>query len=119
MDRRMDGRMDGISPYSKGLCPLLEPLPKKEQMKKENGGKIGCLMGARRCSEKEARKTKKRWHLSVGWGRERSEKEENIKQVRTNNDAAFQCNFFFNIFFILWMLCVSIELYHRIPIDFT
>ena len=27
------------------------------------------------------------------------------KQVRTNNDAAFQCNFHFNIFFILWITC--------------
>ena len=42
-----------------------------------------------------------------------------LEQVRTNNDAAFKCNFLFNIFFILWMLSVLIELYHRIPIDFT
>ena len=26
------------------------------------------------------------------------------KQVCTNNDAAFQCNFLFNIFFISWMI---------------
>ena len=25
----MDGRTDGISPRSRGLCPLSEPLPKK------------------------------------------------------------------------------------------
>ena len=41
------------------------------------------------------------------------------KQVRANNDAAFQCKFLFNIFFILWMLSVFIELYYLIPIDFT
>ena len=41
------------------------------------------------------------------------------KQVCKNNDAAFQCNFLFNIFFILWVLSVLIELYHRILIDFT
>ena len=42
-----------------------------------------------------------------------------FEQVLANNDAAFQCNFLFNIFFILWMLSVLIELYERIPIDFT
>ena len=45
--------------------------------------------------------------------------QEQIEQVRTNNDAAFQCNFLFNMFFIQWMLSVLIELYHQIPIDFT
>ena len=43
-----------------------------------------------------------------------------MKQVCTNNNAAFQCNFLFNIFFfILWMFSVSIELFHQIAIDFT
>ena len=42
-----------------------------------------------------------------------------IKQVRTNNDTAFQCNFLFNIFFILWMLSVLVESYYQIPIYFT
>ena len=41
------------------------------------------------------------------------------KQVRTNNDAAFQCNILFNIFFILLMLSFSIELYYWFSIDFT
>ena len=36
------------------------------------------------------------------------------KQVCTNNDAAFPCNFLFNIFFILWMSSVSI-----VQIDFA
>ena len=36
------------------------------------------------------------------------------KQVCTNNDAAFQCNFFLNIYFILSMIC-----FHRIvPLTF-
>ena len=52
------------------------------------------------------------------WTKKHSLSEE-AKQVLTNNDAAFQCNFLFNIFFILWMLYVSIELFHQIPIDFT
>ena len=39
--------------------------------------------------------------------------------VRTNNDAAFQCNFLFNIFFVLWMLSVFIELFHWLSNDFS
>ena len=38
-------------------------------------------------------------------------KGEMKKQVRTNNNAAFQCNFLFNILFILRMLSVSIGLF--------
>ena len=50
---------------------------------------------------------------------EMSDKWAERKQGRTNNDAAFQCNFPFNIFNILWMISVSIELYNWLPIDFT
>ena len=37
MDGRTDVRMDGISPYSTGLCPLSGPLPKKNKRTKEKG----------------------------------------------------------------------------------
>ena len=49
---------------------------------------------------------------------EMSDKWAERKQGRTNNDAAFRCNFLFNVFFILWMLSVMIKFYHQIPIDF-
>ena len=35
MDGRTDGRTDGISPHSTGLCPLSGPLPKKKKKKKK------------------------------------------------------------------------------------
>ena len=41
------------------------------------------------------------------------------EQVRTNNDAAFQCNFLFKILLILWILFVSIDFHYLLAIDFA
>ena len=41
------------------------------------------------------------------------------RKVCMNNDEAFQCNFLFSVFFILWMLSVFNVLYHCLQIDFA
>ena len=47
----------------------------------------------------EAKKNEMEKRNQLAEENERLRQEERIKQVCTNNDAAFQCNFLFNIFF--------------------